>query len=95
MNATFILEDGNDFAGTNEERAKWFPKGPRARQSGNLPKRPKGMKVSIAVIAEPWPRGPGARPLGRAAPPGRCERRPASPASLARVKAGLEVEEGK
>ena len=52
VNATFILGEENDFAGMNEEWNKWFPKDPPARQGAKLPIHPKGMKVSIAVIAE-------------------------------------------
>ena len=52
VSATFILGDENDFAGMNEEWGKWFPKDPPARQGAKLPIRPKGMKISIAVIAE-------------------------------------------
>lgn len=52
VSATFILGDPNDFAGMNEEWVRWFPKDPPARQGAKLPIQPKGMKVSIAVIAE-------------------------------------------
>jgi 2-iminobutanoate/2-iminopropanoate deaminase len=52
VSATFILGDPNDFAGMNEEWAKWFPKDPPARQGAKLPIQPKGMKISIAFIAE-------------------------------------------
>jgi 2-iminobutanoate/2-iminopropanoate deaminase len=52
VSATFILAEESDFAGMNEEWAKWFPVDPPARQGARLPIRPKGMKVSIAVIAE-------------------------------------------
>jgi 2-iminobutanoate/2-iminopropanoate deaminase len=52
VSATFILDDESDFAGMNEEWVKWFPTEPPARQGAKLPIRPKGMKVSIAVIAE-------------------------------------------
>jgi 2-iminobutanoate/2-iminopropanoate deaminase len=52
VSATFILAEESDFAGMNEEWAKWFPVDPPARQGAKLPIRPKGMKVSIAVIAE-------------------------------------------
>jgi 2-iminobutanoate/2-iminopropanoate deaminase len=52
VSATFILAEENDFAGMNEEWGKWFAKDPPARQGAKLPVRPKGMKVSIAVIAE-------------------------------------------
>jgi len=52
VSATFILAEESDFAGMNEEWVKWFPSEPPARQGAKLPIRPKGMKVSIAVIAE-------------------------------------------
>lgn len=52
VSATFILGDPNDFAGMNEEWARWFPKDPPARQGAKLPIQPKGMKISIAVVAE-------------------------------------------
>ena len=52
VSATFILGDENDFVGMNEEWGKWFPTDPPARQGARLPIRPKGMKISIAVIAE-------------------------------------------
>jgi 2-iminobutanoate/2-iminopropanoate deaminase len=52
VSATFILADEADFAGLNEEWMKWFPVEPPARQGAKLPIRPKGMKVSIAAIAE-------------------------------------------
>ncbi len=52
VSATFILGDPDDFAGLNEEWMKWFPKDPPVRQGAKLPIQPKGMKVSVAVIAE-------------------------------------------
>ena len=52
VSATFILAEESDFAGMNEEWVKWFPIDPPARQGAKLPIRPKGMKVSVAVIAE-------------------------------------------
>ncbi|HEX7966484.1 MAG TPA: RidA family protein [Gammaproteobacteria bacterium] len=52
VSATFILAEEDDFAGMNEEWGRWFPKDPPARQGAKLPVRPKGMKVSIAVIAQ-------------------------------------------
>jgi 2-iminobutanoate/2-iminopropanoate deaminase len=52
VSATFILGDERDFAGLNEEWVRWFPKDPPARQGAQLPIHSKGMKVSIAVIAE-------------------------------------------
>lgn len=52
VSATFILADDADFPGMNAEWMRWFPEDPPARQGAKLPIRPKGMKVSIAVIAE-------------------------------------------
>lgn len=52
MSATFILDEETDFAGMNEEWGRWFTKDPPARQGAKLPIHPKGMKISIAVIAE-------------------------------------------
>jgi len=52
ISATFILFEESDFAGMNEEWGKWFPKDPPARQGAKLPISPKGMKISIALIAE-------------------------------------------
>jgi 2-iminobutanoate/2-iminopropanoate deaminase len=52
VSATFILGEESDFAGMNEEWGKWFPKDPPARQGAKLPIHPKGMKISIALIAE-------------------------------------------
>lgn len=52
VSATFILAEEGDFAGMNEEWGKWFPQDPPARQGAKLPIQPKGMKISIALIAE-------------------------------------------
>jgi 2-iminobutanoate/2-iminopropanoate deaminase len=52
VSATFILAEESDFPGMNEEWMKWFATEPPARQGARLPIRPRGMKVSIAVIAE-------------------------------------------
>ena len=52
VSATFILAEESDFAGMNEEWLKWFPSDPPARQGAKLPIRPKGMKISIAVVAD-------------------------------------------
>jgi 2-iminobutanoate/2-iminopropanoate deaminase len=52
VNATWILGEESDFAGMNEEWGKWFPKNPPARQGAKLAIHPKGMKISIALIAE-------------------------------------------
>jgi len=50
--ATVILVDGADFAGLNEEWVRWFPEDPPARQGAQLPVKPPGVRVSIAVVAE-------------------------------------------
>jgi 2-iminobutanoate/2-iminopropanoate deaminase len=52
VSATFILADEDEFAGMNEEWARWFPTDPPARQGAKLPARIPGLKVSVAVIAE-------------------------------------------
>lgn len=52
VSATIILAEEDDFAGMNEEWAKWFPVDPPARQAAKLPVRIPGLKVSIALIAE-------------------------------------------
>ena len=52
VSATFILAEEDDFPGFNEEWLRWFPAEPPARQGARLPIRPKGMKISIAVVAE-------------------------------------------
>jgi 2-iminobutanoate/2-iminopropanoate deaminase len=52
VSATVIIAEEVDFAGMNEEWMKWFSKDPPARQGAKLPVRPKGMRVSIAAIAE-------------------------------------------
>ena len=51
VTATFILRDPGDFAGMNEEWARWFPTDPPARQGARLPLDRPGMRISIAVIA--------------------------------------------
>ena len=52
VSATFILAEEADFEGFNDEWKNWFPDEMPARQGAKLPVRPKGMRVSIAVIAE-------------------------------------------
>ena len=52
VSATFILAEESDFPGMNEEWAKWFGENAPARQGAKLPIAPKGMKISIALIAE-------------------------------------------
>jgi 2-iminobutanoate/2-iminopropanoate deaminase len=52
VSATFILGEERDFGGMNDEWEKWFPKDPPARQGAKLPIHPKGMRISIALVAE-------------------------------------------
>ena len=52
VSATFILAHESDYAGFNDEWLRWFATDPPARQGAKLPITPKGMKLSIAVIAE-------------------------------------------
>src|SRR4029077_21261362 len=51
VSATFILAEEADFPAMNEEWEKWFHSNPPARQGAKLPIRPKGMRISIALIA--------------------------------------------
>jgi 2-iminobutanoate/2-iminopropanoate deaminase len=51
VSATVILVEESDFAGMNEEWARWFPADPPARQGAKLPISSGGIKVSVAVIA--------------------------------------------
>lgn len=52
VSTTFILANEDDFPGVNEEWVKWFPTDQPARQGAKMPIRMKGMKISIAAIAE-------------------------------------------
>ena len=54
VSATWILGEETEFAGMNEEWGKWFPENPPARQGAKLAIHPKGMKISIALIAEAY-----------------------------------------
>ena len=51
MSATVILVHEQDFAGLNEEWARWFPDEPPARQGARLPISPPGLRISVAMIA--------------------------------------------
>lgn len=52
VNVTWIIAEESDFAGMNEEWGKWFPNDPPARQGAKLAIHPKGMRISIALVAE-------------------------------------------
>jgi 2-iminobutanoate/2-iminopropanoate deaminase len=51
-NATFVLTRPEDFAGMNQEWARWFPTDPPARSGAKHPLAVAGLLISIAVIAE-------------------------------------------
>jgi 2-iminobutanoate/2-iminopropanoate deaminase len=51
VNVTFVLAEDDDFAGMNEEYARWFPSNPPARSGAKFPTRVPGQKISIAAIA--------------------------------------------
>lgn len=52
VSATFILADPADFAGMNEEWARWFVQDSPARQGAKLPLQVPGLRISIALVAE-------------------------------------------
>jgi 2-iminobutanoate/2-iminopropanoate deaminase len=52
VSVTFILRDPGDFAGMNEEWARWFATDPPARQGAKHPLEAPGVRISIAAIAE-------------------------------------------
>jgi 2-iminobutanoate/2-iminopropanoate deaminase len=52
VSATFILKDGADFAGMNEEWTRWFKVDPPARTGAKHPLDVEGLLISIAVVAE-------------------------------------------
>lgn len=52
VQATFILRYPEDFAGMNEEWARWFVTDPPARQGAAHPLDVDGFRISIALVAE-------------------------------------------
>jgi 2-iminobutanoate/2-iminopropanoate deaminase len=52
VSATFILKDGSDFTGMNEEWMRWFPVDPPARTGSKHPLDIDGLLISIALVAE-------------------------------------------
>jgi len=52
VQATFILRHPGDFAGMNEEWARWFTSDPPARQGAAHPLDIDGFLISIALVAE-------------------------------------------
>lgn len=51
-NVTFVLARPEDFAGMNEEWARWFATNPPARSGAKHPAPAPGLLISIAAIAE-------------------------------------------
>ena len=45
VSATVVMADEDEFAGMNEERLRWFPVNPPARQGAKLPARIPGLKI--------------------------------------------------
>jgi 2-iminobutanoate/2-iminopropanoate deaminase len=52
VDVTVVLGEEVEFAGMNEEYAKWFRSNPPAGQGSKLSVRVPGLKVSIAATAE-------------------------------------------
>ena len=52
VNATFIIREGADFPGMNEEWLRWFPENPPARQGAKHPLDMAEVRISVAVVAE-------------------------------------------
>jgi 2-iminobutanoate/2-iminopropanoate deaminase len=54
-NAFFLLTNPEDFAGFNEEWARWFPTDPPARSGAKHPLDNPDFRISISVVAEAGP----------------------------------------
>ena len=52
VNATFVLTRPEDFAGMNEEWARWFPTSPPARSGARHPLQVENLLISIVAVAE-------------------------------------------
>jgi len=52
VNATFVLTRPEDFAGMNEEWARWFPTNPPARSGARHPLQVENLLISMAIVAE-------------------------------------------
>jgi 2-iminobutanoate/2-iminopropanoate deaminase len=51
-NVLFLLTNPDDFAGFNEEWARWFPTDPPARSGARHPLANPDFRISLSVIAE-------------------------------------------
>jgi 2-iminobutanoate/2-iminopropanoate deaminase len=54
-NVLFLLANPEDFAGLNEEWARWFPTDPPARSGAKFPLAIPNFRISLSVIAEEGP----------------------------------------
>jgi 2-iminobutanoate/2-iminopropanoate deaminase len=52
VNVFFLLTHADDFAGFNEEWARWFPTDPPARSGARHPLNNPDLRISISVVAE-------------------------------------------
>lgn len=52
VNVLFLLADPDDFAGLNEEWARWFPTNPPARSGAKFPLAVPNFRISLSVVAE-------------------------------------------
>jgi 2-iminobutanoate/2-iminopropanoate deaminase len=52
VNVTFILTRPEDFAGMNDEWARWFPATPPSRSGARHPLQVENFLISMAAIAE-------------------------------------------
>ena len=52
VSVQFLLTKPEDFAGFNEEWARWFPHDPPARSGARHPLAVPDLRISIAVVAE-------------------------------------------
>jgi 2-iminobutanoate/2-iminopropanoate deaminase len=52
VNAFFLLTNPSDFAGFNEEWARWFPVDPPARSGARHPLDNPDFRISISLVAE-------------------------------------------
>jgi len=54
-NVIFLLTTPDDFAGLNEEWARWFPIDPPARTGARHPLNNPDFRISLSVVAEAGP----------------------------------------
>ena len=52
VNVLFLLANPEDFAGLNEEWARWFPTNPPARSGAKFPLAVPNFRISLSVVAE-------------------------------------------